>query len=185
MVPVGLHRRGIAGAPPYHRGVEVSTYSTAVLSDDGLYRYELIRRWGDDPIMEFIMLNPSTADATADDPTIRRCIGFAKREGFGGLVVRNLYAFRATNPKELLRPEDPFGPLNRDYLTNNIAHCTVVAWGSHKMARTWGTLYPNTAKRLRRPGGLQCLGTTADGSPRHPLYVPSSKLLEPWKGYVQ
>lgn len=158
----------------------MSVYSQAVISDDGQYRYELIRRWGDDPMLEFIMLNPSTADADTDDPTIRRCLGFAKSWGNGGLLVRNLYAYRATDPRQLKFVDDPFGPLNDDYLRNNIAHLTIVAWGAHPMALSSRWLQ---AGRLRRPNGLWCLGMTANGSPRHPLYVKGSATPIAWEGY--
>ncbi len=82
----------------------------AVISDCGRYRYRLTRRWGDGPLLSFIMLNPSTADAEVDDPTIRRCMGFARRDGYGGIVVGNLYAFRTTKPKALFAADNPLGP---------------------------------------------------------------------------
>ena len=75
----------------------------AILSDDGRYRYLLERQWDERPRMAWCMLNPSTADANIDDQTIKRCIGFAKREGFGGIIVVNLMAFRATSPAMCLR----------------------------------------------------------------------------------
>jgi hypothetical protein len=74
----------------------------AEISEDGKYRYALMRMWDDKPLMMFCMLNPSTADATKDDPTIRRCIGFAKDRGYGGIYVVNLMAYRATDPAECL-----------------------------------------------------------------------------------
>lgn len=152
----------------------MTPYSAAVISDCGRYRYELIRRWGNDPMLEFIMLNPSTADANKDDPTIRRCIGFAKRWGYGALVVRNLYAYRATSPTILAAADDPIGPLNAAYLGNNIAHCTVVAWGANPAVAGWLQGYPyDITKSLRRPRFV-CLGLTTKGHPRHPLYIPSS-----------
>lgn len=80
-------------------GVGVPRWAT--ISPDGQYRYDLGRRWGEGPLLAFVMLNPSTADAEVDDPTIRRCVGFAKREGCGGIIVRNLFAFRTPSPKAL------------------------------------------------------------------------------------
>lgn len=157
-------------------------YGDAVISECGLYRYELIRRWGDDPMLEFVMLNPSTADASIDDPTIRRCIGFARLWGYGALVVRNLYAYRATDPSMLAGVDDPIGPKNRAYLSNNIAELTIAAWGAHPAAMGWWGGYPHAWQpgSLKRPGGLHCLGVTQNGSPRHPLYVKSDTTLVKW-----
>lgn len=163
----------------------MTAYSTAAISRCGRYRYELIRRWGDDPMLEFVMLNPSTADANQDDPTIRRCIGYAKRWGYGALVVRNLFAYRATKPANLVNAvvgypegtsidEAAFGPLNAAYLGNQIAECTIAAWGDHRRARNWFDTH-----RLNRPT-LFCLGYTANGSPRHPLYLPKTTTPTPY-----
>src|SRR5690348_16099160 len=107
----------------------------AVISDCGRYRYSL-SRWGWDERSGrcvFIMLNPSTADASVDDPTIRRCINFAQGWGYGMLEVVNLFAWRATFPKELALAPDPVGPHNGEYLTRaiTIGDITVCAWGRH------------------------------------------------------
>lgn len=154
----------------------------AVISADGLYRYELHRSWGAGPVVEFIMLNPSTADAEVDDATIRRCIGFAKQWGYGALVVRNLYAYRATDPGELVNIEDPVGPENREYLGRDGADRTIAAWGAHPAADGWWSGYPfgwqrHVIKRRR----LYCLGINANGSPKHPLYVPADRALTRWE----
>jgi hypothetical protein len=145
-----------------------------------LYRYELIRRWGDDPMLEFVMLNPSTADAHQDDPTIRRCIGFAKRWGYGALLVRNLYAYRATDPSMLVNVADPIGPANRDYLGNRIAHCTIAAWGAHPAATGWWNGYPYDITKAVTRKNLYCLGRTSSGAPRHPLYVKGDTTPTRW-----
>jgi len=111
--------------------------SWADLSPDGFYRYSLGRRWTPgEKLLVVIGLNPSTADATQDDPTIRRCVGFAKRWGFGGLLMLNLFAYRATDPEELrgaiARGLDPVGPLNDAKLLGFTDGCpALVAWGSH------------------------------------------------------
>lgn len=154
----------------------------AVISGCGRYRYELRRVWDPDgPLLEFVMLNPSTADASVDDPTIRRCIGFAKAWGYGGIVVHNLYALRATNPEVLLNYSgDAYGPQNDDFLGRNVADCTIVAWGAHA-----ATLAPKAVARIRilaqlcRPR-LFCLGANANGSPKHPLYVPADRTPVRW-----
>jgi hypothetical protein len=147
----------------------------------GPYRYDLIRQWDDSlPILEWVMLNPSTADEDLDDPTIRRCRGFADRWGFGGLVVHNLFAWRATNPRELAVREDPIGPRNLGYLAAaQPGDTTIVAWGAHPMAKAWW--------KTRQPGCnplryrvTYCLGTTLSGAPKHPLYVKSDTPLRPW-----
>ena len=106
----------------------------AELSDCGLYRYLLTRTW--DAQCErvvFIGLNPSTADATEDDPTIRRIIGFARSWGYGGVDMLNLFAFRATDPSDLKAAVDPVGPKNDRYLAEytSRSHATVAAWGVH------------------------------------------------------
>lgn len=149
---------------------------TAILSPCGRYRYRLTRRWGDGPTCGFVMLNPSTADADQDDPTIRRCIGFAKREGCGGLIVVNLFAWRSTSPLGLLDADDPVGPDADDHLLlaiDQVDGPLIAAWG------VWN--------RGTRPGDVRamigkhcvCLGKTKDGHPRHPLYVKGETSLEP------
>lgn len=156
--------------------------SSAVISECGRYRYELTRRWGPGPLLEFIMLNPSTADASVDDPTIRRCIAFAKRWGYGGIVVRNLYAYRATHPEELVNVDDPIGPENRDYLSRTEADCTIVAWGADPAAVGWWNGYPFAWQRtvIQRPA-LFCLGANSNGSPKHPLYVSADRTPVRWE----
>jgi Uncharacterized protein conserved in bacteria len=153
--------------------------SWAVISECGRYRYELGRRWDSTgPLLEWIMLNPSTADASADDPTIRRCMAFAKRWGYGGIVVRNLFALRATNPQALLARDliDSISPDNFVYLSRLDADCTIAAWGAHAATLEWR----NAGFRIRRPN-LFCLGVNANGSPKHPLYVPSSRTPIRWE----
>lgn len=154
---------------------------TAVISECGRYRYELIRRWGNDPMLEFVMLNPSTADAETDDPTIRRCIGFARSWDYGGIVVCNLFAYRTTTPYVLASVEDPIGPLNRNYLANNIAHLTVVAWGANPAAIRWWNGHPYDITKSLKRKQLMCLGITSSGQPRHPLYLPASCTPTPWE----
>lgn len=156
---------------------------TAALSDCGAYRYRLIRHWGMDMPLPFIMLNPSTADATVDDPTIRRCVGFARTLGYGGIGVWNLYAYRATKPADLWTADDPVGPENDRRLRNVLrwAHLqgvpVVAAWGAHaKPARVREVL------AMEGAGNLRCLGLTKAGAPRHPLYVRADAPLVPFGG---
>lgn len=149
---------------------------SAVFSPDRVYRYELWRQWGESPIVAFIGLNPSTADETVDDPTIRRCIGFAKSWGCGGLVMLNLFAYRATDPRQLLIAEDPVGPDNDAHLKSAVARSdmTVAAWGVHGKLQNRGW---HVVGMLGEGAHLQALGLTKDGYPRHPLYLPSATEL--------
>lgn len=155
----------------------------AEISPCGLYRYTLERE-ADDVFCTrgralFIMLNPSTADARVDDPTIRRCRAFAKSWDCAGLVVANLYALRTTNPAELWKAADPVGPENDMHLRILAAqHETVVcAWGANARLDRVAVVREIFSGRLHR---LMCLGTTKDGAPRHPLYLASKTPLVPW-----
>lgn len=156
----------------------------ATLSRDGIYRYALGRSWDPTgPTAVFVMLNPSTADENEDDPTIRRCRSFAKREGCGTLVVVNLYAYRSTDPVILRLVQDPVGPDNDAELAAQISHPDAAL-----IVAAWGTRPPGgPSNRQRRHveevallagRELVCLGHTADGSPRHPLYVRGDTPLE-------
>lgn len=157
--------------------------SGATISPCGKYRYKLWRIWDDlRPIMVFCMLNPSTADASTDDPTIRRCLGFAKREHHGGIIVINVFALRATNPKELLTTEDPCGPENTIYLQNarsRLLSTLVVAWGKPVGGVRLLPQY-NLAKIILLDQKAKCLGMNKDGSPKHPLYLKNDQPLLPW-----
>lgn len=154
----------------------------AVISACGRYRYSLQRRWRDDGrTMAFVMLNPSTADALVDDPTIRRCIGFAQREGCGGIHVVNAFAFRATDPRDLLAADDPVGPENDDAIVAAVRSCDVVvaAWGAgapRPLRARIDQVHRALLEVRRRP--VQCLGVTAAGAPRHPLFVRADAPLE-------
>ena len=143
-----------------------------IFSDCRAYRYLLWREWiGGDGYAMFVGLNPSTADETKDDPTIRRCVGFAKAWGYAGLCMANLFAFRATNPMEMKATADPIGPDNDTHLADAGlgAGVIVAAWGAHGTHRQRNVevlkmLHPN----------LTYLKLTKDGHPGHPLYLPST-----------
>jgi hypothetical protein len=164
---------------------EDNTYSRgAAISDCQRYRYRLWRRWrgeaqskGD---VNWIMLNPSTADADVDDPTIRRCEGFARLWGYGGIVVTNLFAYRATDPQELRNVSAPIGPLADDALLHvaNNAALIVCAWGAH------GALRYRAESVLTLLAGhtLHCLHRTKDGHPSHPLYLRGDLTPIPFGG---
>jgi hypothetical protein len=126
------------------------------------------------------MLNPSTADATQDDPTIRRCLGFAKRLGYDAIVVGNVYAYRATDPAALRTAADPFGPHNAVHLFCIAGDCDAIvcAWGGNLLDPGHGR---RTAEILTRGGAnLACLGTTKSGQPKHPLYLAANTPLVDW-----
>lgn len=151
------------------------TQSTAKLSDCGAYRYSLTRQWDDArPSLGWVMLNPSKADAKKNDPTVRRCIGFAKRWHYGGIVVRNLYALRATDPRELAIHPDPVGPLNDDELALAAfaEPVTMLAWGARAPAIRAKHVSQLLWHRSQIHGTrLAVLGWTKAGAPGHPLYV--------------
>lgn len=147
---------------------------SAIISDDGVYRYSLARWWDTSlPRDLWIMLNPSTADAAKDDRTIRRCIGFSRSWGSGGLVVVNLYGYRATDPDDLFAAQkagvDVIGPENDGWIRAHLATergYVIAAWGATG-ARAWKVRqYAKLAGQT-----LTCLGTTKNRQPRHPLYV--------------
>jgi hypothetical protein len=164
----------------------------AVISDDGKYRYTLYRDWSDEDevdklfygvrVLNFVMLNPSTADGKEDDPTIRKCIGFAKLSNFNAIRVVNLFAFRATDPRDLKAAYnwnyEVVGPSNDDYVREIPPEETVVA--------AWGSTFKNDTFRQRRvretvallSRKLYCLKKTPEGNPWHPLYVPYGPIIE-------
>lgn len=149
---------------------------SADISDCQHYRWWLKRLWPV-PVANrgssvcFVMLNPSTADGQKDDPTVLRCIGFAKRWGFESLIVRNLFPYRATDPIELLTAVDPCGGERGDQELAAATNADVVVCA-------WGAKVPfgrdKRAMELLGVKRLFCLGLTKDGHPRHPLYVPAS-----------
>ena len=146
--------------------------TSARFSPCGAYRYHLTRRWAEGEMLTFVMLNPSTADADLDDPTIRRCIGFARREGAAGLQVVNLFAYRATKPKDLWAAravQNIVGPENERVLEDAAASANsfplVCAWGAAAGDRATFFL----AWMRARPTRLACLGLTLGGHPVHVL----------------
>ena len=141
-----------------------------MLSECRRYRYALWRVWEPaEPWVLFIGLNPSTADETSDDATIRRCMGFAKAWGYGGMAVANLFGVRSTDPKQLPMIPDPIGPQNDDWLTRLYAgaEITLAAWGAG------GKFLDRGEAVAAKLGSLHCLGRTMCGQPRHPLYMPA------------
>jgi hypothetical protein len=145
----------------------------AIIDTTEKYRYSLWRIWDDNlPRVTFVMLNPSTADASKDDPTIRRCINFAKDWGFGSLEVVNLFSYRATNPKELFITEEAVGAENDFYIVQAILR-------SEKIIVAWGTkgYYLDRNKQvleLLKLYKVYALSLSNEGHPKHPLYIKSN-----------
>ena len=145
------------------------------------YRYALWRMWGGiTGYAMFVGLNPSTADATTDDRTVRRCIGFARAWGYSGLCMTNLFAFRATDPRIMQAEADPIGPDTDAWLcdTASQASLVVAAWGVHGVHRG----RDRAVLRLLEGYPLMCLGLTRDGNPRHPLFMPNYAKPMPYRG---
>jgi len=154
----------------------------ALISMDQQYRYVLWRIWDEAaPRLLFVGLNPSTADDQTDDPTVRRMMGFAKREDMGGIYVCNLFALRATDPRALRRVRDPVGKKNYAFLREKGAEASriVCCWGCHG---TFKEQDRKITKLLREQFAdkLFCLGTTKKGHPKHPLYLNSASPLVPF-----
>jgi hypothetical protein len=134
------------------------------------YRYSLVRSWGPNKSRVcFVMLNPSTADAYQDDATIRRCIGFSKAWGFDSLEVVNLYAWRATDPKDLWKAIFPIGSENDRYTQEAVrrSSCVVVAWGAGAKCQH------RVSKVQKMIKNAFCLARTKNGAPHHPLRLPA------------
>ena len=178
----------------------------ASISADGKYRYLLWREWrmeshdpakwrwldavdgegarlGEPKACVFVMLNPSTADGETDDPTIRRCVGFAKSLRYERIEVVNLFAYRATNPKDILSMHytaDPVGFENESYVETAAINAGIIvcAWGSHGTHMDQDqTMLGWLASRDRH---TYCLGRTKSGQPKHPLYLRADSKLEPY-----
>ena len=139
----------------------------AIISQDEKYRYQLSRIWDEEkPKILFIMLNPSTADADVDDPTIRRVVNFAKSWGYGGVFVGNLYAFRSTDPKGLRHTDDPIGEDNIQHIQNllGLVEKVIYAWGNNQREPDW------LCDLVDSP---YCIDVSKKGIPKHPLYLKS------------
>lgn len=140
----------------------------AIISDCQKYRFQLWRIWDESkPFVMFVMMNPSTADANEDDPTIRRCIGFAKSWGYGGIYVGNISPFRATDPKTLIKSKELFPIGHLSNIWEMIEKCKL-----HVLAHGKIPFKHPDIKFM----GWKCLGQNKDGSPKHPLYLKSNTM---------
>lgn len=159
--------------------------SWAVLDDAGTYRYLLGRRWADGPTVAWVMLNPSTADAELDDQTIRQVVHYSRAAGYAQAVVANLFAYRATDPRQLdLRLKagvDIVGPANPAALRSLAGLDLIVAWGANvTRSRLWLLARASVDVLFASRPTARCLGVTAAGHPRHPARLGHSRQLEPW-----
>jgi|SRR5665213_1470774 len=178
------NRRGFALASHPHVLSErrpekrMTGLSGAVFSPCRRYRYVLWRTWDDQlPRVNLVGLNPSTADELSDDPTMRRCRQFAADWGFGGFIMTNLFAFRATKPDILKSTAEPVGAHNDQWLAIAASEADVVvfAWGVS------GSLYERDTAVIGQIGaGAQCIALTKHRHPAHPLYLPSGLPLIPF-----
>lgn len=144
--------------------------STATFNKEGTHRYSLQRVMAEGPrTVTFVGLNPSTADASQDDPTIRRCVGFAVRWGFHRLFMANLHGFRSTDPRGLARAGDPVGPDNLFIIKTLVfaSDLVICAWGANPLYAS----APDIARWVQTRAHARHLGLTKNGSPRHPLYL--------------
>ncbi len=152
--------------------------SGAIFSNDRKYRYVLTRSWDEKlPVLVYVLLNPSTADETVNDPTISRCIDIAQYNGYGSIKVMNLFAFRATDPSDLKKEPEPVGSENDSFLRQEIGHLPVVlAWGNHGS-------FLNRSKQvlsLLSDKHLLCVAKNASGEPKHPLYMKTKTSFIPF-----
>lgn len=172
--------RPSANPPSLFASVAVPPGATfGVVDGRELYRYDLLRSWDSGGLINLLMLNPSTADENNPDPTITRCLGFARSWGFGSLAVTNLFAYRATQPADMKAAADPVGPDNDAFILKwaRRAELVVCAWG------TGGEHLGRGAEVLDmlRTAGIEphCLRLTKGGHPEHPLYIPAATRAVP------
>lgn len=155
--------------------------SEVVYSDCERYRYSLTRCWDADAgRLLFVMLNPSQADEHRNDPTVARCEARARAMGFGAYRVVNIFAWRATDPRDLRVADQPVGPANDAALREGAAWSShiLAAWGAHGAHRGRGAEVRALLAACSRP--LLHLGLTKGGEPRHPLYIAAARPAEPW-----
>jgi hypothetical protein len=156
---------------------------TATISNCERFRYSLGRRWGSGFPLLFVMLNPSIADAEVDDATIRRCISFATAHSFAAIEVVNLFAFRATKPRDLALAGWLPGPDNDYHIGVSViaAGAVCVAWGAHAAHHRVDERVQHVLPLIRKLGHQpQCLRITRSGHPQHPLMLPSNCRLQPF-----
>jgi hypothetical protein len=155
--------------------------SEAVYSDCENYRFLLTRTWGDGPRALFIMLNPSTATEFQNDPTVERCERRARALGYGAFRVTNIFAWRATDPRDMRAAPDPVGAENDRAILDSLdwADTVICAWGNHGAHLDRGRKVEALLRGAGKP--LHHLGMTGQGQPKHPLYIGYDRQPQPWK----
>lgn len=160
--------------------------NVCVFSQDRVYRYALEHRFSDAPgVVNFVMLNPSTADEQQLDPTLRRCKGFAQAWGYGAFVVTNLFAFRATEPTDMKRAADPVGPDNNKIIVQQAQQATeiILGWGAHGSYKHRDKYVLDLLADTvwwKKQGRINYLSKTLAGQPKHPLYLAANLERKPW-----
>jgi hypothetical protein len=155
---------------------DIQPMDDAIFSNDRIYRYALYRFWDEAKgYVAFICLNPSTADETKNDPTVTRCINYAYSWGYGGMVMLNLFAFRATDPNIMMAAKDPIGSHNDAYIRRGSknAKLTIIAWG------VYGAHLGRSKEVLPLLIDPHYLSLNLNRQPGHPLYL--RKDLKPKK----
>lgn len=153
-------------------------------SSDRRHRFTLWREWDENKLpCVFICLNPSTADEQQDDPTVRRCIDYAKRWGYGSFCMLNLFSLRATDPKVMKASFEPHLPANDLFILETVAeaghaHC---AWGNDGAHFDRAEEVLRKLRALQPPVALFHLGLTGKGQPKHPLYLKADTDILPFE----
>lgn len=162
--------------------VDLFTAGSARFSPCRRWRYALWRRWGEGALANFLLLNPSTADESDNDPTVERCQRRAAMLGYDGLVVTNLFAWRSTDPSALYTTDAPVGPDNDAAILEAASDAALVVcgWGNHGQLSGRG----GAVLAMLRQAGVRphCLAMTGAGEPQHPLYLPYSLVPQPMDG---
>ena len=154
--------------------------SWASFSNDRLYRYDLHRVVGEGrSVVTFVMLNPSTADETSNDPTVKTCIRYAQKWNYGRLTVVNIFAYRSTDPRELYELDDPIGTANDSAIraAARVADLVVCAWGTHGKLLKRGEAVRQMLNEICEPHVLEL---TKEGHPHHPLYLKENRVPIAW-----
>lgn len=156
-------------------------HSAAWFSPCMQYRYGLYREipGGESRTMAVIACNPSTADHEQGDPTVTRCINRAKEMGFGGFEMLNIFAWRATDPKDMRRAIEPIGLENDEFIRHTVNQCDMVicAWGTHGKYKDRG----DAVLKLLKDVDLYALKITKSGHPQHPLYISNKTKPVLWR----
>lgn len=159
----------------------------ALFSPCRKYRYQLWRIWDESlPMVTFIGLNPSTADETIDDPTVAKCQRYARRWGYGGIFMANIFAFRATDPSVMKSEREPIGPGNDEAILDMIrkSRLVICAWGNHGQHRNRSLEIKRLLNQSQPPcggnPGISFLQMNISGEPAHPLYLKGYLNPTPW-----